>query len=314
MKTLLTDRPEEAAKLLQAGQTVIFPTETVYGLGADATNPEAVAAIYAAKQRPADNPLIVHIWHTGQVDELAFNIPGYARKLIAEFFPGPFSMLLPKRPLIPAITTAGSSKVCLRMPSLELAREFLKLTALPVAAPSANLSGQPSPTRWQDCLEDMQGRVGAILKGPEAVFGLESTIVDASGPAPVLLRPGAVTLEMLRRVTPDIATDPGLVAETTPGMKYRHYAPKAKVYLVEPGEIPAASTSQAGYIGLTAPAFPADFVLLAENFEEYARQLFSFFRECDRRGLRAIFAERVAPDGLGQAIMNRLRKAAGETA
>jgi L-threonylcarbamoyladenylate synthase len=314
MKTLLTDRPEEAAKLLQAGQTVIFPTETVYGLGADATNPDAVAAVYAAKQRPADNPLIVHIWHTGQVDELAFNIPGYARQLIAEFFPGPFSLLLPKRPLIPDITTAGSPKVCLRMPSLELAREFLKLAGRPVAAPSANLSGRPSPTRWQDCLEDMDGRVGAILKGPEAVFGLESTIVDGSGPVPVLLRPGAVTLEMLRRVTPDIATDPNLVAETTPGMKYRHYAPKARVYLVEPGEIPAAFSDHAGYIGLTLPAFPAEFQLLMGNLEEYARRLFSFFRECDRRGLTVIFAERVEPHGLGRAIMNRLRKAAGETA
>src|SRR5690348_2637289 len=200
MKTLLTDRPDEAAKLLQAGQTVIFPTETVYGLGADATNPDAVAAIYAAKQRPADNPLIVHIWNTGQVDELAWNIPGYARQLIAQFFPGPFSILLPKRPLIPDITTAGSSKVCLRMPSLGLAREFIKLAGRPVAAPSANLSGRPSPTRWQDCLEDMDGRVGAILTGPEATHGLESTIVDGSGPHPVLLRPGAISLEQLAQI------------------------------------------------------------------------------------------------------------------
>src|SRR4051812_6303297 len=213
MKTLLTDRPEEAAKMLQAGQTVIFPTETVYGLGADATNPAAVTAIYAAKQRPADNPLIVHIWDTGQVDELAYNLPDYARRLIQEFFPGPFSLLLPKRPIIPDITTAGSSKVCLRMPSLELARQFLKLSGRPVAAPSANLSGRPSPTRWQDCLEDMDGRVGAILTGPEAVFGLESTIVDASGPFPVLLRPGAITLEQLRQVVPEIETDPKLVSE-----------------------------------------------------------------------------------------------------
>lgn len=312
MKTLLTDRPEEAAPLLRAGQTVVFPTETVYGLGGDATNPAAVAAIYAAKQRPADNPLIVHIWHTGQVDELAFNIPGYARDLMAQFFPGPFSMLLPKRPIIPDVTTAGSSKVCLRMPALELAREFLRLADRPVAAPSANLSGRPSPTRWEDCLEDMDGRVGAILKGPEAVFGLESTIVDASGPVPVLLRPGAITLEMLRRVVSEIATDPNLVAETTPGMKYRHYAPHAKVYLVEPGEIPPIFPGRAGYIGLTPPAFAVEFEMALGSLEDYARQLFSFFRECDRRGLTAIFAERVEAEGLGRAIMNRLRKAAGE--
>ncbi len=310
MKTLITDRPDEAAALLRAGQTVIFPTETVYGLGADATNPAAVQAIYTAKQRPADNPLIVHIWHPGQVDQLAFNLPDYARQLIQAFFPGPFSLLLPKRPLIPDITTAGSSKVCLRMPALELARRFLELAGCPVAAPSANLSGRPSPTRWQDCLEDMDGRVGAILTGPEAVFGLESTIVDASGPVPVLLRPGAITLEQLRRVAPGIETDTRLVTEITPGMKYRHYAPKARVYLVEPGETPASPLDRAGYIGLTAPAFEAKYQLLPENLEEYAQQLFSFFRECDRRGLTVIFAQKVAQQGIGRAIMNRLRKAA----
>jgi L-threonylcarbamoyladenylate synthase len=310
MKTLITDQPEEAAALLRAGQTVIFPTETVYGLGADATNPAAVRAIYAAKQRPADNPLIVHIWHPGQVAELTCNLPAYAHQLIQEFFPGPFSLLLPKRPLIPDITTPGSSKVCLRMPALELARHFLELTGRPVAAPSANLSGRPSPTRWQDCLEDMDGRVGAILTGPEAVFGLESTIVDGSGLVPVLLRPGAITLEQLRRVVPEIETDSSLVTEVTPGMKYRHYAPKARVYLVEPGEIPALPLDRAGYIGLAAPAFDAKYQLLPENLEDYGKQLFSFFRECDRRGLSAIFAQKVTQKGLGRAIMNRLRKAA----
>jgi L-threonylcarbamoyladenylate synthase len=310
MKTLITDQPVEAAALLRAGQTVIFPTEPVYGLGADATNLEAVRAIYAAKQRPADNPLIVHIWHPGQVDELACNLPAYARQLIQAFFPGPFSLLLPKRPLIPDITTAGSPQVCLRMPALELARHFLELTGRPVAAPSANLSGRPSPTRWQDCLEDMDGRVGAILTGPEAVFGLESTIVDASGPVPVLLRPGAITLEQLRRVVPEIETDSSLVTEITPGMKYRHYAPKARVYLVEPGEIPAWRPDRAGYIGLAAPAFDVKYQLLPEDLEDYGKQLFSFFRECDRRGLSAIFAQKVTQKGLGRAIMNRLRKAA----
>ena len=314
MKTLITDHLEEAAALIQAGQTVIFPTETVYGLGADATNPAAVMAIYAAKQRPADNPLIVHIWDIGQVDELAFNLPDYARQLIREFFPGPFSLLLPKRPIIPDITTAGSSKVCLRMPSLELSRQFLKLANRPVAAPSANLSGRPSPTRWQDCLEDMDGRVGAILTGPEAVFGLESTIVDGSGPVPVLLRPGAITLEQLRQVVPEIETNLKLVSEITPGMKYRHYAPKARVYLVEPGEVPALLTDRAGYIGLTPPAFAPASQTLVRNFEDYAKALFSFFRECDRQGLNAIFVESVEEKGLGRAIMNRLRKAAGGNA
>ena len=309
MKTLVTDDVQQAAALLRAGQLVVFPTETVYGLGADATNPEAVAAVYRAKQRPADNPLIVHIWNYEQVDEFAQGIPDYARALIGAFCPGPFSILLPKRSVIPDITTAGSSKVCLRMPSLPIARQFLEATGRPVAAPSANLSGRPSPTRWQDCLEDMDGRVAAILTGPEATHGLESTIVDGSGPRPVLLRPGAISLEQLSQIVPDIQPHPGENAPITPGMKYRHYAPQARVQLVEPGETPELAGSQVAYIGLTGPAFETGYTYLATSPEDYARQLFAFFRECDRRKLVCIYAEKVPQKGIGRAIMNRLNKA-----
>ncbi len=308
-KTLITDKIEEAADLLRAGQTVIFPTETVYGLGADATNPVAVAAIFEAKQRPADNPLIVHIWHPAQVEELAHSIPDYARALMEAFFPGPFTILLPKRDLIPAITTAGSSKICLRMPSLPLTLRLLEAADRPIAAPSANRSGRPSPTRWQDCLEDMDGRVAAILTGPEATHGIESTIVDGSGPRPVLLRPGAITLEQLMQIVPDIQPQPGLHAPVTPGMKYRHYAPQATVRLVEPGKVPATACDNAAYIGLTPPAFASRYTYLAPSAEDYARTLFAFFRECDRRGLTCIYVEQVEQKGIGQAIMNRLHKA-----
>ncbi|HEX2913948.1 MAG TPA: L-threonylcarbamoyladenylate synthase [Chloroflexia bacterium] len=309
MKTLVTDNIEEAAALLRAGETVIFPTETVYGLGADATNPAAVAKIYEAKQRPSDNPLIVHIWQREQVEQLAKEIPPYAYDLMEAFFPGPFTILLPKRSIIPDATTAGSSKVCLRMPSLPEAQEFLKASGLPVAAPSANLSGRPSPTRWQDCLEDMDGRVSCILKGPEASFGLESTIVDASGSQPVLMRPGGITLEQLAQVVPDILPQPGKNAPTTPGMKYRHYAPHARVSLLDEGEKPAENSSGAAYIGLDEPSFETSYHYRASSLEDYGRNLFSFFRECDRRGIEHIYAEKVASHGYGRAIMNRLQKA-----
>jgi L-threonylcarbamoyladenylate synthase len=309
LKTLLLDQIVPAAELLRAGQLVIFPTETVYGLGADATNPEAVAAVFRAKKRPADNPLIVHIWSLAQVDELAQHVPAYARALIAAFFPGPFTILLPKRPLIPDITTAGSPYVCLRMPSLPLARQLLEATGRPIAAPSANLSGSPSPTRWQDCLEDMNGRVAAILKGPEAQHGLESTIVDATGPHPILLRPGAISLEQLAALTPDIQSHPGQHTTVTPGMKYRHYAPKARVQLIVPGETPTQAGLNVAYLGLTPPAFETGYTYLASSLEDYAHQLFAFFRECDRRGLDYIYAEPVEQHGLGRAIMNRLAKA-----
>ncbi len=172
----MTDSVELAARLLRQGELVIFPTETVYGLGANALDPLAVAGIYTAKVRPADNPLIVHIHSLDQVKDLARDVPDYARELMRVFFPGPLTLLFYKTPVIPAATTAGSSKVCLRMPSLPLAHHLLEECGLPLAAPSANLSGRPSPTRWQDCLEDMGGRVAAILKGPDAIFGLNQQL------------------------------------------------------------------------------------------------------------------------------------------
>jgi len=310
MKTLVTESIEEAAALLRQGQTVIFPTETVYGLGADATNPAAATAIYEAKRRPADNPLIVHIYDLSQVNELAHDVPDYAWKLMEAFFPGPLTVLLPKREIIPDTTTAGSQKVCLRMPSLPIAREFLAACALPVAAPSANISGRPSPTRWQDCLEDMDGRVGAILKGPEATFGLESTIVDCSGPIPVLMRPGIITFEDMTRVVPEIQAAPTHPSIILPGMKYRHYAPRAQVVLLNSGEKPANLIPPLAYIGLDNPDFVTDFQLVTGSLEKYAQELFAFMRECDRRGMYQIYVQIVPEKGLGRALMNRLNKAA----
>jgi L-threonylcarbamoyladenylate synthase len=195
------------------------------------------------------------------------------------------------------------------MPSLELAQEFLAACNLPVAAPSANISGRPSPTRWQDCVEDMDGRVGAILQGPEATHGLESTIVDCSGPIPVLLRPGVITLEELAELVPEIQSQPTDHSVTVPGMKYRHYAPRAKVILLPEGAKPTELEGPAAYIGLVDPTFPAEYQLVLDSPERYARKLFAFMRECDRRGMKQIYAQPVAEHGLGHAIMNRLNRA-----
>ncbi|NWJ45520.1 MAG: threonylcarbamoyl-AMP synthase [Chloroflexi bacterium] len=311
-QTLITDSVDEAAERLRLGQTVIFPTETVYGLGADATNPAAVLEIYEAKQRPADNPLIVHIHDLAQVEELAHRVPAYAYKLMEHYFPGPLTILLHKQPVIPDITTAGSPLVCLRMPSLPISLEFLKACNLPVAAPSANISGRPSPTRWQDCLEDMDGRVGAILRGPEATHGLESTIVDCTGANPVLMRPGIITLEELAQLIPGITAHIPNKTIALPGMKYRHYAPRARVFMLEGGSQPPTDLLEppVAYIGLEPPVFETDFQLILDSPIQYAHELFAFMRECDRKGMLQVYAQRLPEKGIGRALMNRLNKAA----
>lgn len=316
METVVTSSPQVAAQFLRAGQTVIFPTETVYGLGANALDAVAVLGIYTAKNRPADNPLIVHIYSHDQIIQLGQNVPDYAWTLVEKFWPGPLTLLVYKQPIVPDTTTAGSDKVCLRWPSLPIAQEFLRECGLPVAAPSANLSGRPSPTRWQDCLEDMQGRVAAILTGPDASFGLESTIVDCTGAFPVLIRPGSVTLEQLAQVVPTIQLPTQSSASILPGTKYRHYSPRAQVFILDKSRLISGVSEPFAYIGLTDPAGflsqPPLFQLITADVAEYGRELFAFFRECDRRHLPAIYAEPVAPQGVGRALMNRLSKASNQ--
>ena len=316
METVVTASPQQAAQFLRAGQTVIFPTETVYGLGANALDAAAVLGIYTAKNRPADNPLIVHIYNLDQINQLGRNVPDYAWKLVEKFWPGPLTVLVYKQPIVPDTTTAGSDKVCLRWPSLPIAQVFLRECGLPVAAPSANLSGRPSPTRWQDCLEDMQGRVAAILTGPDATFGLESTIVDCTGAFPVLMRPGSVTLEQLAQVVPVIKLPAQASTLILPGTKYRHYSPRAQVIILTTNHLPMSVSGPFAYIGLTDPAQflsqPPTYQLMVTDVAEYGRELFAFFRECDRRNLPTIYAEPIAPQGVGRALMNRLSKAASQ--
>jgi L-threonylcarbamoyladenylate synthase len=312
VKTKITQSPSIAARFIQYGEIVAFPTETVYGLGANIFNEEAVEKIFLAKGRPADNPLIAHVSEVAQLDQIASEVPEDAAKLIKAFFPGPLTLVLPKHERVPPIATAGLKTVGVRMPKDPIARQFLRACGMPVVAPSANLSGRPSPTTWQAVRSDLDGRISCILKGDQTKVGLESTVVDCTGDRPVVLRTGAVTLEELSRVIPevDLSTQPGGVPKS-PGMKYRHYAPIAKVILTPFPQYTVPSNSSA-YIGLELPPHTAAFkrVLICNGVEEYAHELFQFFRECDKEGVETIFCQTVIEEGLGLAVMDRLRRAA----
>jgi L-threonylcarbamoyladenylate synthase len=310
MKTVLTHSPVEAAEFIRSGGIVAFPTETVYGLGGDVFNETAIAKIFEAKRRPADNPLIVHIYDLSQIESLASEVSHDAKKLIEGFFPGPLTIVLKRSVRVPLIATAGLDTVGVRMPRNELAREFLSACETPVAAPSANLSGRPSPTTWQAVFEDLNARVDCILKGVATEIGLESTVVDCTGETPILLRPGSISVDELRRVIPSVipASQSDRHAARSPGMRHRHYSPAAVVKLIEPGDAVDESTSSA-YIGRSTRVEPFAVQKICRDVEEYARELFEFFRECDRLGIETIYCEKVSSDGIGTALMDRLRRA-----
>ncbi len=312
VKTKITQSPSIAARFIQRGEVVAFPTETVYGLGANIFNEEAVKKIFIAKERPADNPLIAHIFDLSQLEQITSGIPEIAAKLIEAFFPGPLTLILPKNEKVPPIATAGLKTIGVRMPKDPVARQFLRACGAPIVAPSANLSGRPSPTTWQAARADLNGRISCILKGDQTKIGLESTVVDCAGETPVILRAGAVTLEELSEVIPQtkLSSEADLAVPKSPGMKHRHYAPKAKVVLA-PFPQYTVPTNSSAYIGLKAPPNATAFerVLICKGVEEYARELFNFFRECDERGVEIIFCQTVAAEGLGLALMDRLRRA-----
>ena len=312
MRTRLLDDPAEAAALLRAGGLVAFPTETVYGLGANALDEGAVARIFVAKGRPSDNPLIVHVAHARDALHVAERMTADGERLAAAFWPGPLTLVLARRASVPAAVSAGLATVGVRVPGSALARAFLEACGLPVAAPSANRSGRPSPTTWEAVRDDLDGRIDAILRGPRAASGLESTVVDATGDVPLVLRPGAVTLEALRAVVPTVrAAEAGsdLLARS-PGTRHRHYAPHARVVLAGPDVIPDAEP--AAWIGLHAPARPGAFARLhvAPSVEAYAHEAFAFFRACDAAEIAVIVCEPPPPDGLGAALLDRLMRAA----
>ncbi len=313
MQTALTRDPETAAAYLKQGGIVAFPTETVYGLGANVFNAVAVAKVFEAKRRPADNPLIAHVADFDQINLLASEINETAQKLIEAFFPGPLTLVLAKGDSVPLIATAGLDTIGVRMPQQSVAQLFLKACGFPVVAPSANLSGRPSPTTWQAVLEDLDGRIDCILQGDPTEIGLESTVVDCTGDVPVLLRLGSVPLSELRNIIPQTIEYKPVTEEApmSPGLKHKHYAPRARVFLAESTmtDIPRNDTA---YIGMVEPSDAPQFsrVLVCSTVEEYAHWVFEFFRECDRLGIRTIYCEAVPETGIGAALMDRLRRAA----
>lgn len=326
---------QDAGKVLKSGGLVAFPTETVYGLGGDALNPESAKKIYAAKGRPSDNPLIVHISRFEDIDAIAANITGEARKLAAAFWPGPLTMILAKSDKVPYETTGGLDTVAVRMPSDPIARKLITYGGGYVAAPSANTSGKPSPTVARYVIEDMMGRIDIIIDGGEGEIGLESTIVDLTVLPPQILRPGYITGPMLEealqeRVETDITTlkeDSGL-APKAPGMKYRHYAPKGELTVVEGNleqvisyinERAAADMAAGCRVGVIASrelaaeyrASVVKCVGSRQDENSIARHLYTVLREFDDEDVTRIYSEGFDTEGFGQAIMNRLWKAAG---
>lgn len=319
MKTILTNKISQAAAFIKKGEVCAFPTETVWGLGANAYDEKAVRRIFKAKGRPGDNPLIVHISSKKDIKVLASDITDTAKKIIKQFFPGPVTVILKKNEIVPDIVTAGLDTIAIRMPSLKLTRDFIKSCGVPVAAPSANISGSPSPTSFIHVLQDFEGKIPCLLIGPDAKYGLESTVIDCTVEPAVVLRPGVVTIEELRKIDKRINLAIKTAKVKSPGQKYRHYAPSAQVRIISdfklsywtPLEQFADSKAKA-YIGLKnlPKKYHGKFVryYVAGNIEDYARKLFAFFRMCDSMGIKTIYAGTVPEKGIGTAIMNRLRK------
>ena len=332
---------EEAAQAIRDGQLVAFPTETVYGLGAHALDEAAVQKIFDAKERPANDPLIVHIAHVGQVMQCASAFPAEARKLALSFWAGPLTLILPKKPSIPDLVTAGLPNVALRAPSHRVARALMEMAGVPIAAPSANRFARPSPTTAQHVLDDLDGRVDVIIDGGPTDIGLESTIVDFSVDPPVLRRPGGITYEQVHSLVPEIvmASSGGddTAPQAAPGQMTRHYAPKAPMTLYEGDQAwvvenigadartAAASGSKVGILApeddLTAlapaiaPAASAGRIEVRPygsraDVERAGRELFAALRDLDAAGVSVILASSPSTDGLGLAIRDRLSRAA----
>jgi len=324
-----------AAQTIREGGLVAFPTETVYGLGANALDERAVLRIFQAKNRPTDNPLIVHIANKEDVYLLAETVPSRAEILIDRFWPGPLTLLMPKSELVPAATTAGLATVAIRMPSHPIARALIAEADVPIAAPSANLAGKPSPTTAQHVWDDLSGKIEVLIDGGEVGFGVESTVLDLTADPPTVLRPGPVTVGELRQILGRVEVHPIATAEIpaeaviarAPGMKYRHYAPSAEVVVVE-GPLPRVVGKiqelwqeyqrEGKRVGImateeTAGEYQSAIVKVVgtrRNLRTVAKNLFQTFRDFDREGVDVILAEGVEISGIGLAIMNRLRKAA----
>lgn len=328
-ETLIIENPEKeierlnkAIQFLKNGGVVVFPTETVYGLGANALDEKAVKKIFEIKGRPSDNPLIVHLYSIEMIYDVARDVPEIARLLIEKFSPGPITLILPKSKDIPDIVTAGLDTVAVRIPSHKVARKILKECGCPVAAPSANISGRPSPTTFEMAISEMNGRVDAIINGGDCDIGLESTVVEVVDESIKILRPGGISEEEIKAVLPEkfiivSAKSTSKDKVKSPGMKYAHYKPEADVVLCEKDEIEKAiSNFKDKKIGLLI--YRANFnsektkIIRFDSIEEYARMLYKSFYEMDKNGVEIIIAEKVEEKGIGRALMNRLIKASSK--
>jgi L-threonylcarbamoyladenylate synthase len=326
MRTLFLMADEQGvrrgAEVIRAGGLVAFPTETVYGLGADALSGTAVARIFEAKERPRGNPLIVHLANAAALESIAARVPPRARDAAARFWPGPLTLVVPRAATVPLITTGGLETVAARVPAHPVARALIEASGRPIAAPSANRSGRPSPTRAEHVRDDLDGRIELILDGGSTPVGVESTVLDMTTEPPMLLRPGGVTLEELKDCLGEVGvlgSGDEQAAGRSPGLRYRHYAPRAQVIIIEAGTgervvvpwleagRPVALMTQRPVAlerpGLKVKTMPGD-------LGAYARDLFAVLRELDSTGVEGIFVEAVPREGLGLTIMDRLRRAA----
>ncbi len=322
---------EKAAEIIRNGGLVAFPTETVYGLGADALDAEASKKIYEAKGRPSDNPLIAHIASIDTLDEIVEDVGDVAKKIIERFWPGPMTLIFKKKPIVPDSTTGGLNTLAVRFPSNKIAQALIEMSGVPIAAPSANISGKPSPTTGKHVIEDMNGRVDMILDGGDVGLGLESTIIDVTK-EPTILRPGFITQEMLEEVIEEVRLDrtikekPGEeFSPRAPGMKYRHYAPKTELVIVKGEPSKVADRIKEEIQGKNAAILTVDqhkdlYEGLGakvvswgdENkMEDIAHKIFDALRKVDEWGVDIIYCEAFNEKGLGLAVMNRLTKAAG---
>ena len=328
---------KEAGDLIAKGQLVAFPTETVYGLGGDALDPEASKKIYAAKGRPSDNPLIVHIGYAKDMEKVAKEVPEAAKKLADAFWPGPLTIILDKSEAVPMETTGGMDTVAIRMPNHPIALSLIRESGCFIAAPSANTSGRPSPTEAGHVAEDLSGKIAMIVDGGEVGIGIESTIIDLTEEIPMVLRPGYITPEMLSEVLgQEVIIDPGIIAADditkpkAPGMKYKHYAPKAQMTIVDGpeemviekiNELTKAEKEAGRKVAIiateeTKDSYDADVILCMgrrSNEDEIAHQLYRILRECDELAVDRIYSESFSTPRIGQAIMNRMLKAAGHS-
>ena len=321
-----TENLKQASDIIKNGGLVAFPTETVYGLGGNGLAGDAVKKIFAAKGRPMDNPLILHICRLSQLDKLVKEITPCAKTLIDNFWPGPMTLIFRKKDIVPYETSGGLNTVAIRFPENKIAQEFIRFCDLPVAAPSANTSGRPSPTKAQHVLEDMNGKIEMILDGGDCEIGLESTVIDVTGENPVICRPGGVTLEQVKKFFPLACYDKHLTEENSadfkpisPGMKYKHYAPDGDLIVLD-GDFEkikqlVLSEKESGFITF-------DQYRITDSEREFSlgninspldcsHRLFDILRQCDTLKLEKIYSMRPPADGVGFALCNRLFKAAG---